>query len=178
VTTPRPPIVDPAFGSIGDPATTPALAPALDRTAPPFGGADGRGHAPAVELALAAHALAAQAKAYAPYSKFRVGAAIQMSGQIFEGANVENASYGLGVCAERTAVFAAVVAGAHTLEAVTVCTDASPPSSPCGACRQVLFEFARDAAAVVVTAINPAGERRAWTLAELLPDGFSGRELP
>ena len=120
----------------------------------------------------------AQGRAYAPYSRFQVGAAVQMSGQVFEGVNVENASYGLGVCAERTAVFAAVIAGAHELEAVTVCTSASPPSSPCGACRQVLHEFARDPARVTVTAINPQGERRSWTLAELLPDGFSGRELP
>jgi len=133
---------------------------------------------PALDLTLAAHALAAQARAYAPYSKFRVGAAIVMSGKIFEGANVENASYGLGICAERSAVFSAVAAGAHELAAVMVITDASPPSSPCGACRQVLYEFARDPAAVVVTAINPGGERRSWTLAELLPDGFSGRELP
>jgi len=128
--------------------------------------------------ALEARALEAQRKAYAPYSKFRVGAAIQMSGEVFDGANVENASYGLAVCAERTAVFAAVVAGSHRLEAVAVCTDASPPSSPCGACRQVLLEFAPDPAAVTVTAVNPAGERRTWTLAELIPDGFSGRELP
>jgi cytidine deaminase len=130
------------------------------------------------EMTLEARALAAQRKAYAPYSKFRVGAAVQVSGQVFEGVNVENASYGLAVCAERTAVFAAVIAGAHRLEAVAVCTDASPPSSPCGACRQVLLEFAADPAAVTVTAVNPRGERRTWTLAALLPDGFSGRELP
>jgi cytidine deaminase len=145
------------LAAMADP--TPTLDPALDRT-------------------LARHALAAHPRAYAPYSKFRVGAALVMSGQIFEGVNVENASYGLSMCAERTAVFSAVIAGAHELEAVMVCTDASPPSSPCGACRQVLYEFARDPAAVIVTAINPAGERRSWTLAELLPDGFSGRELP
>jgi cytidine deaminase len=133
---------------------------------------------PAPDPAIEALALAAQHKAYAPYSKFRVGAAVQMSGQVFDGANVENASYGLAVCAERIAVFAAVLAGAHRLEHVAVCTEASPPSSPCGACRQVLLEFAPDPAAVTVTAINPRGERRRWTLAELLPDGFSGRELP
>ena len=101
-----------------------------------------------------------------------------MAGEMFEGANVENASYGLCVCAERIAVFAAVNAGAQRLEAIAVCTDASPPSSPCGACRQVLLEFAADPAAVTVTAVNPRGERRSWTLAELIPDGFSGRELP
>ena len=127
---------------------------------------------------LVTRAIAAQAKAYAPYSKFNVGAAIVMDGQIFEGANVENASYPLAVCAERTAISAAVVAGARTLEAVAVCTSVSPPSSPCGACRQVLLEFAADPAKVIVTAVNPAGEHRSWTLAELIPDGFSGRELP
>jgi cytidine deaminase len=134
--------------------------------------------APPAAKTLEARALEAQRKAYAPYSKFRVGAAVQMNGELFEGANVENASYGLAVCAERTAVFAAVIAGAHRLEAVAVCTEASPPSSPCGACRQVLLEFAADPAAVTVTAVNPSGERRTWTLAELIPDGFSGRELP
>jgi len=128
--------------------------------------------------ALEARALAAQGRAYAPYSKFRVGAAVLVSGETFDGANVENASYGLGVCAERIAMFAAVIAGAHQLEAVAVCTDASPPSAPCGACRQVLLEFAPDPFAVTVTAVNPRGERRTWTLAALIPDGFSGRELP
>jgi cytidine deaminase len=134
--------------------------------------------APEEPGALDARAIDAQRRAYAPYSKFRVGAAVQMSGEVFDGANVENASYGLTVCAERVAVFAAAVTGARRLEAVAVCSDASPPSSPCGACRQVLLEFAADPAAVTVTAINPAGERRTWTLAELIPDGFSGRELP
>ena len=127
---------------------------------------------------LVRRAIAAQARAYAPYSKFQVGAAIQISGQIFEGANVENASYGLAICAERTAIFAAVTSGARELEAVAVSTNSSPPSSPCGACRQVLLEFASDPAKVIVTAVNPAGEHRSWTLAELIPDGFSGRELP
>jgi cytidine deaminase len=134
--------------------------------------------APEVARALEARAVDAQRRAYAPYSKFRVGAAVQMSGEIFEGANVENASYGLTICAERVAVFAAAISGAHRLEAIAVCSDASPPSSPCGACRQVLLEFAPDPAAVTVTAVNAAGERRACTLAELIPDGFSGRELP
>jgi cytidine deaminase len=128
--------------------------------------------------ALEQRARAAQGRAYAPYSKFNVGAAVRMSGQIFEGANVENASYPLCVCAERNAIGAAVIAGARNLEAVAVCTSVSPPSSPCGGCRQVLLEFASDPKAVTVVAINPAGERRSWTLAELIPDGFSGKELP
>jgi len=132
--------------------------------------------APATTIEVRAQA--AQARAYAPYSKFRVGAAVQMNGEVFDGANIENASYGLCMCAERVAVFAAAVAGKRDLEAVAVCTDASPPSSPCGACRQVLLEFAADPARVTVTAVNPRGERRTWTLAELIPDGFSGRELP
>lgn len=127
---------------------------------------------------LVARAIAAQARAYAPYSKFHVGAAIQISGRVFEGANVENASYGLAICAERTAIFAAVTSGARELEAVAVSTNSSPPSSPCGACRQVLLEFAPDPTKVIVTAVNPAGEHRSWTLAELIPDGFNGRELP
>jgi cytidine deaminase len=129
-------------------------------------------------MTLEARALAAQARAYAPYSKFQVGAAVQMNGEIFDGANVENASYGLCMCAERVAVFVAVLAGKRDLEAVAVSTNSSPPSSPCGACRQVLLEFAADPKAVMVTAVNPAGERRSWTLAQLIPDGFSGRELP
>lgn len=127
---------------------------------------------------LVARAIEARGRAYAPYSTFEVGAAVQMSGKIFAGGNVENASYGLGICAERTAVFAAINAGATTLEAVAVCTAASPPSSPCGACRQVLLEFAPDPHAVTVVSVNPAGEQRSWTLAQLIPDGFNGRELP
>ena len=93
---------------------------------------------------LEARAKAAQAAAYAPYSKFKVGAAVRANGLIFEGVNVENASYPLSVCAERNAIAAAVLAGALELEAVAICTDASPPSSPCGGCRQVLLELARD----------------------------------
>lgn len=129
-------------------------------------------------MSLEERAKAAQQRAYAPYSKFRVGASLRASGQVFDGANIENASYSLCICAERTAMSAAVLANARDLEEVAVCTDASPPSSPCGACRQFLYEFARDPNKVTVTAVNNAGERRSWTLAELLPDGFSGRELP
>ncbi|MGE0403555.1 MAG: cytidine deaminase [Kofleriaceae bacterium] len=127
---------------------------------------------------LVALATEAQKAAYAPYSKFHVGAAIRASGHAYSGANVENASYGLSMCAERAAIFAAVRAGSQSLEEVVVITNASPPSSPCGACRQVLWEFAKDPAAVLVTATNPQGEQRSWTLAQLLPDGFAGDELP
>jgi cytidine deaminase len=127
---------------------------------------------------LEARAKAAQQRAYAPYSKFKVGAAVLMDGTIYDGINVENSSYPMCVCAERNAIATAVNAGASELTAVAVCTDVSPPSSPCGGCRQVLLEFAKDPAAVTVTAINPRGERRTWTLAQLIPDGFSGRDLP
>jgi cytidine deaminase len=129
-----------------------------------------------VSLEDAARTIAAHA--YAPYSKFGVGAAVQMDGHIYSGVNVENASYPLGVCAERNAIAAGVAAGARHLEAIAVFTHASPPSSPCGGCRQVLREFAADASKVSVIAINDRGERRTWTLEQLLPDSFSGSELP
>jgi cytidine deaminase len=127
---------------------------------------------------LEERARAVQARAYAPYSKFLVGAAVRMSGGTYEGVNVESASYPLTVCAERNAIAAAVRDGARQLEAVAVCSDASPPAAPCGGCRQVLLEFAADPAAVTIIGVNPQGERRTWTLAELIPHGFSGRELP
>jgi len=129
-----------------------------------------------VSVEDAARAIAAHA--YAPYSKFGVGAAVQMDGHIYSGVNVENASYPLGVCAERNAIAAGVAAGARHLEAIAVFTHASPPSSPCGGCRQVLREFAADPSKVSVIAINDRGERRTWTLEQLLPDSFSGSELP
>ncbi|CAN5299672.1 cytidine deaminase [soil metagenome] len=127
---------------------------------------------------LEQRALDARSQAYAPYSKFHVGAAVQVNGHIFTGVNVENASYPLSVCAERNAIAAAVMSGKVGLEAVVVATGASPPSAPCGACRQVLREFAAAPDKVRVTAINPGGERRSWTLAQLLPDSFTGKELP
>ena len=165
-----------AHGKVPKPSPAESAEGPID--GPIIGGTDGPSDGPGDDRALVAHALAAQRRSYAPYSKFRVGAAVRMSGEIFEGANVENASYGLSICAERTAVFAAVIAGARQLDAVAVCTDSSPPSSPCGACRQVLLEFTANPSAVTVIAINPLGEQRSWTLAELIPAGFSGRELP
>jgi len=128
-----------------------------------------------IELIVAA--AAAQGRAYAPYSGFRVGAAVGADGLVFEGANVENASYGLSICAERNAVVAAVLAGHGALDACAVVTDASPPASPCGMCRQTLLEFARDPATFRVVATNPAGETLEWTLDELIPAGFNGAEL-
>lgn len=119
----------------------------------------------------------AQQAAYAPYSRFRVGAALAAGGEVFTGANIENASYGLAVCAERNAIAAAVLRGHRNIEAIAVITDSQPPASPCGMCRQVLAEFCADPAATVVVAFNPAGERRQWTVAELLPAGFSPAQL-
>lgn len=127
---------------------------------------------------LIARASAARARAYAPYSKFEVGAAVLADGDVFDGANVENASYGLSVCAERNAIIHAVLEGCRELEAVAVVTETSPPASPCGMCLQTMAEFARDPARVRVLLANPRGERRALTLAELLPHGFRPEDLP
>lgn len=116
----------------------------------------------------------AQANAYAPYSGFRVGAALLAGdGRIFVGANVENASYGLTHCAERVALGAAVTAGARKFERLVVVSGATPPSAPCGACRQVLIEMGTD---LLVEAVGPGGSRR-WKLIDLMPDRFGPEDL-
>ena len=122
-------------------------------------------------------ALEAQGRAYAPYSRFNVGAAVLADGQLVAGANVENASYGLAICAERNAVARAVFQGARAINAVAVATDVSPPAPPCGMCLQTIAEFADDLAAQRVILVNPAGERRVYTMAELLPYGFRPSDL-
>jgi cytidine deaminase len=109
--------------------------------------------------------------AYAPYSKFRVGAALlTMSGEIFAGCNVENASYGLTNCAERTAIFSAIAqtGPGMIIKAVAVVNDQEVPCSPCGACRQVIYEFGPDAIIVFQSA---TGWKHA-AITELLPEGF------
>ncbi len=120
-----------------------------------------------VELVRRARALLAHA--YCPYSKFPVAAALEASdGRVFVGTNVESASYGLTICAERSALGAAVAAGARQLKRIVVVTEVDPPASPCGACRQLLAEFGLD---LEVIAVGPKSERH-WTLRELLPDAF------
>jgi cytidine deaminase len=126
---------------------------------------------------LGAQALAARARAYAPYSGYQVGCALLAGGTIVVAANVENASYGLAVCAERNAVNRAVLDGARAIEVVAIATASSPPAPPCGMCLQTLLEFAPDPAAVRILLVNPAGERRELTLAQMIPHGFDRSRL-
>ena len=115
-----------------------------------------------------------QTNAYCPYSKFRVGAALQAAdGRVYVGTNVESASYGLTICAERMAIGAAVADGARGFSRIVVATDVDPPASPCGACRQLLAEFGLD---LEVIAAGPKTERR-WILRDLLPDAFARAAL-
>ena len=115
-------------------------------------------------------ALDARLKAYAPYSKFLVGAAVlAASGKIYTGCNIENASYGLTVCAERNALFNAVGAGERKFTALCVVGDMEGPISPCGACRQVMAEFK----VPCIILANLKGEVKEYSLEELLPYGFT-----
>ncbi len=116
----------------------------------------------------------ARDRAYAPYSGFQVGAAIVAGGRIFTGENVENASYPVSVCAERNAVARMIDEGERTIDAVAVVTGADEPTPPCGACRQVLWEFGREA---LVVAETTAGRRAMWALEDLLPDAFGPEDL-
>lgn len=123
---------------------------------------------------LVARAREAMRNAWAPYSEFPVGAAIEAAdGRVFVGCNVESASYGLTICAERMALGAAVAGGARTLTRIVVTTAVDPPPAPCGACRQLLAEFGLS---LEVIGVGPTSERR-WTLAALLPDAFTKETL-
>jgi cytidine deaminase len=118
----------------------------------------------------------ARTRAYAPYSRYHVGAAVLGdNGNIYWGANVENASYGLALCAERVAIAQAILDGAKSLKAAAVVTSTSPPAAPCGACRQSFAEFALDLPLVLV---NDAGERVETALVDLLPRAFRANDLP
>ncbi len=118
---------------------------------------------------LVAAARSVRRRAYAPYSGFHVGAAVLAEGRIYRGANLENASYPLSVCAERNAVAAAVAAGRRRIEAVAVVAGDEEPTPPCGGCRQVLHEFGPG---MLVVSETTAGRRARWRLDELLPAAF------
>ncbi|MEC7259670.1 MAG: cytidine deaminase [Pseudomonadota bacterium] len=122
-------------------------------------------------------ALAVRENAYAPYSRFKVGAAIRgASGKIYAGCNVENVAYPEGTCAEAGAIAAMVAAGETVLTEVYVVADAPDPVPPCGGCRQKLAEFG--AAAVPVTLSTTAGEERGVTIGDLLPGAFGTTHMP
>ena len=132
-----------------------------------------KGHA---ELtALIEEALRVRENAYAPYSNFKVGAAlVGASGKVYHGCNVENSSYGLCVCAERSAIARAVADGERSFTGVVVATQSEPPSPPCGMCRQTLAEFAHDLPVVLV---NNKGARVDTSLDELFPMSFTNDYL-
>jgi cytidine deaminase len=126
-------------------------------------------------VVLRERAFAAMDRAYAPYSNFKVGAALLSSdGSVHEGCNVENASYPAGVCAERSAVASAVTRGSRSFEAIVIATDAEEPAPPCGICRQVLMEFSPH---MTIVSVNRAGRDQRWVLDELLPMAFTPQSL-
>jgi cytidine deaminase len=128
-----------------------------------------------VKRKMEAAARSAARKAYAPYSKFHVGAAVLGgTGRVYRGCNVENAAYGLCACAERTAIQAAIAAGEREVRAVVVYTPTAAPTSPCGACRQVLNEFGPGA---VVISVCDTRQRLETTLPKLLPHQFGPSDL-
>ena len=125
--------------------------------------------------ALRRAATAAREAAYAPYSEFSVGAALlSASGRVFVGCNVENASYGATICAERGALCAAVAAGERRWVALAIVTGAASPTPPCGICRQALAELGPD---LVVRSYDQTGEQADYTLDELLPHAFESSQL-
>jgi cytidine deaminase len=120
-------------------------------------------------------ALAARLNAFAPFSKFQVGAAVEdAEGRIHTGCNVENATYGLTVCAERVAIFKAISEGARKFRRVAVATDTDNLTPPCGACRQILWEFCGD---VEITLVNPRGKIETYRLKDLFPKPFDASYL-
>lgn len=135
---------------------------------------------PAADLAVAEElfvlAREVQQRAHVPYSHFPVGAALRTAtGRVFAGANVENAAYPEGMCAEASAIAAMASAGERTIDVIVTVCDGDALSTPCGGCRQKIREFAT--AATVIHAAGPEGIRRTYTMAELLPDGFGPENL-
>jgi cytidine deaminase len=124
---------------------------------------------------LSQSALAARDHAHAPFSNFRVGAALEdISGRVHTGCNVENATYGLTVCAERVAVFKAISEGAREFRRIAIAADADQLTPPCGACRQILWEFCGDLEIILV---NPRGATESMKLRDLFPRPFDASFL-
>ena len=120
-------------------------------------------------------ALTVRENAYAPFSNFRVGAAVEDSdGRIHTGCNVENATYGLTLCAERVAIFKAISEGVRKFRRVAVAADSAKLTPPCGACRQILWEFCGD---IEITLVNPQGQTAVWKLKDLFPEPFDAKFL-
>ena len=124
---------------------------------------------------LAAAALAARENAHAPYSTFRVGAALEdATGRVHTGCNIENATYGLTICAERVAVFKAMSEGARDFRRIAIAADTESLTPPCGACRQILWEFCGD---LEILLVNPRGKSETIQLKELFPRAFDASFL-
>lgn len=122
--------------------------------------------------ALVAAATTVREHAWAPFSRFQVGAALLASdGSVYVGCNVENRTFGLTICAERSAVVRAVAEGHRDFVAIAVVTDAAPPAPPCGMCRETLVEFARN---LEILSANLDGERKLYRLSEIFPEPFAG----
>jgi len=130
----------------------------------------------ALKDALRAAALSVMTRAYAPYSHFRVGAALATAaGRMFTGCNVENASFGATICAERAAVLSAIAQGERNFISLVIATEGSTPAAPCGVCRQVLAEFAPS---LEITSCTTAGAESHWSLDQLLPAPFTSNSFP
>jgi cytidine deaminase len=120
-------------------------------------------------------AFAAMENAYAPYSRFRVGAAVRTTtGEVIAGCNVENAAYGEALCAERVAIAAAVARGMKEFEEIAIASESDEPAAPCGSCRQTMSEFAPD---LKVTSYSKNGKQVTWRLSDLLPEAFASNHL-